>query len=556
MSKFISLFKFQFKSMYALDLKNIDGSYNAKTLKNIGLGILLVIMLIPSVLLLYAGILAVASALYSINQTGAFLFLMIMVSSMSVVVFSLTNIFSLLFSGRDMDMLLTLPIKARNIVCSKMILVLISEYVLSIPLMMMCLIAYSTIVQTNFLFWIYAILITLFVPIIPISIVTAIVVLVIRIFARKVNVQRVQMVFTACFFVIAFTIGMFASASMNSSVAIEEGEMNVIISEMYANNEYLIDSMSNIYFPSNLATTALFDVGSVTSLASLLAFIACSLFVAFLSVILIEKVYLKSVMQGLSVGRERKAKKITDKSYKKQKSKAVAICLYDFRVLMRTPVFVFNTLFIIILVPLMLVAPIFFEGRGEQMNEMFASLLLISAPFIPLAINFLVALASVTSSSFSREGRAYFTTQVVPCEGKDLLLGRIMLQTIVNLALAVLLALVVLIVGGSNIFQSLIIVITSVVMGIPISIIGLVIDFKKPKIDWDNPAMAMKQNFNVLKALSISALYLIIYGFGTFLLMLTLDNYMLVNGILTILSAVLTFVLAKYFIKCVENKFY
>jgi len=68
------------------------------------------------------------------------------------------------------------------------------------------------------------------------------------------------------------------------------------------------------------------------------------------------------------------------------------------------------------------------------------------------------------------------------------------------------------------------------------SVIGLIIDLKRPMLTWNHPQQAMKQNLNVLISIGLNALMIgILAGIG--FLLLTVGINTLVIGLIILIAA-------------------
>ena len=102
------------------------------------------------------------------------------------------------------------------------------------------------------------------------------------------------------------------------------------------------------------------------------------------------------------------------------------------------------------------------------------------------------------SSSFSREGKHIWLMKSLPISVKDQLLGRMLLGLVFQIIIiAPLFALLVFLMKPPiDLLISLFVgnCLSSVIVGL----LGLTVDSIRPKLVWDNPQEAMKQNLNIM----------------------------------------------------------
>jgi ABC-2 type transport system permease protein len=90
--------------------------------------------------------------------------------------------------------------------------------------------------------------------------------------------------------------------------------------------------------------------------------------------------------------------------------------------------------------------------------------------------------------------------------------------------------------------------------GIPLSLIGLIVDLKRPLLDWTNPQRAVKQNLNVLIGM-VANLIFIAALVGLNYLFLKIDlNFTLIIIVDIGLISLSSIVLYKYSIKYIAER--
>jgi len=162
---------------------------------------------------------------------------------------------------------------------------------------------------------------------------------------------------------------------------------------------------------------------------------------------------------------------------------------------------------------------------------------------------FMLSSASITASSFSREGTAHHIYKSLPVTGKDQLIGRLAGQIIINLITVAVLAVLLVVFMNVEILPMAVTSICIFSCLIPVNIFGLILDGRKPLIDWDNPARAVKQNMNVLFSMLAGMAYTVIMGFTVWQLYMNF-NFTFTASMLTAagISLVLSGICAKVFI--------
>lgn len=124
------------------------------------------------------------------------------------------------------------------------------------------------------------------------------------------------------------------------------------------------------------------------------------------------------------------------------------------------------------------------------------------------------SLNGTASSAFSREGKQFWISKVIPVEPRVQVAAKflhsymvavlgVITASIVAVAFLHLKATYLIVAGG-----------LALVCGLLLTAVGLIIDLARPLLDWTNPQKAIKQNFNVLLAMLADITILTVIFFG------------------------------------------
>jgi ABC-2 type transport system permease protein len=169
MNKYWILLKLQLKSTFNLRDLITSTKTNKKQMRKILLAVILIAAFAPSYWMYNALIQALFDNFSLINQQGAVIAAGVTVTGVVILFFGIMNVFSAFFGAKDLDMLLALPIHPRLIVASKLSSSIIAEYLFAVPLMLPIFINYGINIHAGILFWIIGMILTLTIPIIPLS---------------------------------------------------------------------------------------------------------------------------------------------------------------------------------------------------------------------------------------------------------------------------------------------------------------------------------------------------------------------------------------------------
>lgn len=187
----------------------------------------------------------------------------------------------------------------------------------------------------------------------------------------------------------------------------------------------------------------------------------------------------------------------------------------------RTPVYVVNGLFWILLPPFMLPLSFHLTSAAESIEQIralvsmptfsvYATLFALAVVVLPASLN------AIAASSFSREGASYWIVQLIPYSMTQQTLVKLLFSTSLSLAGLFINSVVFWLYFQYSPLQLLTIFFLGTLFILLYNILGVLIDRLHPKLTWVNESEAIKQNINVLLAtlvsiaLSLGCLYAVV----------------------------------------------
>ena len=307
-------------------------------------------------------------------------------------------------------------------------------------------------------------------------------------------------------------------------------------------NSGAINNAAKAFPSAKLAALSLLNSTSISGLLNLLIFLVISIIVLIIFVIAAQSLYFKGAI-GISESSS-KGKKLSDKEFSKssiQNSKLKSYVIKELKLLLRTPAYLQNCIIGgVIFPPIMLLIILFSNGSMSKnfnlpMNNTFLS---IATSILLIATSFNM----ICSTAISREGEGFFIMKYLPISYREQILGKVLLGIIISIITDILMLIVGTIVFKINFTMIIMLAIISMVGIIFYSFLGIFVDLKFPKLDWDNEAKAVKQNFNgfiVMLALMLTSALTIILS-----IILNL-NLIITFIILLILYSILSFLTYK-----------
>lgn len=546
MNKIITLTKVFIKNSFQT-IKTENKSGNSKKSKS------MVIIYIIAFLYL-AGIVGLFSynlieSLITINQQQVFIGVILLGIAMFVLIQTLFSAMSLLYYSKDNAYILPLPLKSSQILIAKTNVLLITEYLIVIIIGVIPLGIYGILNNLGVLYYLMSLLVLIIFPIVPVLLASLLVLLIMSFSKFSKNKNRFQLFATIILIVIVFGIS-YTLTGQNQS----EEQMLQMISK--ANG--LVEMIRNGFPTLNLAIESLTNNSTVSAILNILGLVSITTLLYAVYVFLGKKLYLKGAIGNLSSGKKVRRKEIKEKIYK-QKSIANTYIRKEFKILFRNPIFFMQCVLPIFILPIMMTV-IFIAGMnsGEADITQIGTMLqgkdsVFVGSAILCAIQFFAMFIYISITAISRDGQNAVFMKYIPLS----LEKQITYKAMPNIIMTVTMNLFV-IVGVQFLFKIpllylILIAIASIVIAIFNSYIMILVDMKKPKLEWNSEYAVVKQNINLMWPAifsMVNILVIIIYANVALI-----NNGYFVMGTLTILYLVGTIIVKKYIQKNANKLF-
>ncbi len=502
----IKLIKMQLNVAYGLSVLRWYWSHNrTKFLMNVGLFLLILVSLGP-IFYLYWRILDglyLGAAMFGQGQvvitTG------VVAGSLIVFFFGFAYIMSTLYFSRDLNFLLALPLKPSAVMAAKFSVVLLSNYITIIPLVLPALLVYGSYNGFTLSFGIISLVIFLLVPFLPLALSTILVMLLMRF--TNLSQRRDAIRMAGMIFVLVLILGLNIFLTQ-----IPEGMEAEFIQNILQENEGLVSYIGRTFPPAILATRALVNHG-FSSLINLIYYMGSSAAAVFLAVMIGDRVFYQGLIGGSEVtARKSVSSEVLNQRLSRARHPAVAIASREIKYLLRTPIYFFNSVAVVILLPAVMIIPLIVGGGLSEIQQVLAMLdsrlLLILAAAAVMAGTAMFAPAS--SSSFSREGKTFWISKVIPVAPGVQIMGKILYSVLISLLAVPLVIILAIFLVPMSLQELLLSLGLGFILTIPVITISLLIDFIRPYLTWDDPQRAIKQNMNVL--FGMIAASILLYG--------------------------------------------
>jgi ABC-2 type transport system permease protein len=453
---------------------------------------------------LVVGYFIVLGRLYAIlkpmGQETALLTLAILAGQLLILVFGLFYVLSAFYFSRDLEFLVALPARPFEVIAAKFGVILVNEYLTVLLVVAPAFIVYGAMAARPIAYWPLAALVFLLLPVIPLALSG----LLVMAMMRLVNVSRKK-----DFFILAGSLALLAAVLfLQLGLAGTRGPEEMM--RFFTAADGLARLLGEKFPPCIWAARLLAEGFSARGIGYLILFGGISVAVLLLLLWAAERLFYRGLI-GLSEMAARRTKlsaAALAERFARRRHDWQAILLREWRLMNRTPIFLLNGILSVVLVPVML----FFMVRSGAGSASLAFLKLLgsgdrSAEILFSAAFFIACgcLNGTASSTFSREGRSFWISKVIPVAPCRQVAGKFLHSYLVAV-LGVLggMAAARLALGLS--WQSVLpAALLALVAGAFLTAINMAVDLARPLLTWTNPQRAIKQNLNVLLAMALDA---------------------------------------------------
>lgn len=440
------------------------------------------------------------SSLVSMNQEGYILVIGVLGASMVIFIFGIFYVMSIFYFSLDIEKLLPLPLKPSTILGAKFAVVVIYEYLTELVFLLPIMITFGVMSRVGIVYYLYALVIFLALPVVPLVIAAFISMIVMRFTPFAKNKDMFNTI--AGVFVLVISIGINIFFQRFGANHQNPEEMMLLLTQ---GNNSLINTMSNFIPSAKLAVNALVFSGEIRGLINVLLFLIVTIALLLILLVLGEVLYFKGVI-GISQSSS-KRKKLSREEFEEstvQSSVLKSYLLKELRLLFRTPSYFMNCVLMNFLFPAILLIPVFSQPDVlKSISSVRAAVNAESLPGYMIAIAFgvmmFISVANPTAcTSISREGQNIFVCKYLPISYKKQIIAKALSAVLLNfigLGLVIVTAMLMLIPPVYLLLQAIVLAVLITVFD---AFLGILVDLSFPKLHWDTEQRAVKQNMNVV----------------------------------------------------------
>ena len=528
--------------------KNIETSSSKKNKANSKS----ILILYAIVFLYLAGIVGFFSynlveGLIKIQQEEVFLGLILLVIGIFVLIQTIFSAISLLYYSKDNEYILPLPIKPSQIIMAKTNVLLITEYFIVAIIGLIPLIIYGILTTANIFYYITMIITLLTFPVVPVLI-SSLLVLIVMSFAKFTkNRNRFQIIATIILLVVICVIS-FQTSDM-------EGSQEELI-QMATKANGLVEMIRNTFPTLGMAIEALAN----NSILNLIALVLVTAILYLIYIAVGQKLFLKGAVGSLSSGKRTK-KAINEKTAFKKSSLAKTYIGKEFKTLIRNPIFFMQCVMPAILFPILVIVFTFAGMQTDQNTSITDIAQMITnktsiylGMAILMVIQFFSMFIYISATAISRDGQNAVFMKYIPVP----LIKQIDYKVMPNIIMTTIMGIISIVIAQylflMPILYLILITIAMISMGMLQSYLMIIVDLKKPKLDWNSEYTVVKQNMNLIWPMILGVANITIIGVLSYILGSFMNSYIII-GLLILIYLGLTMLVRKYIEKNIDKLF-
>lgn len=474
-----------------------------KSIKSFGMLVIMALSVI-GIATVYAGL--IGEGLAKINAIQLLPMLAALITVLVTFMMSIFKSTGIIFSFKDYDLLMSLPIKNSTILSGKLIELLSLNIGISAMIMIPSTIVYFNKSDASMICFLYMLIGIVALPLIPI-IVASLIGFIISYLSSRVRYSKA-----------ISTIGLMVVFIV---IYLGSSKMQDILTFVVSKADSLRGTFERVYPPSAWLSIALID----GDIISLIKFLAVSIIPFILFVIIFSKSF-KTINSKLGESYQKADYKLTTL---KKNGVFQSLLKKEFKRYFASTTYVFNTLSILILLIIMSIVTV---STGE---DFLGAIPMVDGRVIVLAsaamFSLIVGMGCTTPSSISIEGNNFWIMKSLPVRAKEIFKAKIALYLILSVPCIIISTIIMKFGLGFSTLDMLFIIIISSLFDLFISIVGLYANLLYPKFDWKQEIKAVKNTISVTITIFASAISVAL-GFGAYILFKPANISIFMLGIL------------------------
>ncbi len=484
---------------------------------------------------------AILRGLVQIGTPELLLSMVILLCMLLTLLVGFFHVTSVLFFSKDSAFLAGLPASSRAVMTARLSLVLLGEIALTALIFLPVCILYGVRTGQGALFYLRAVVLTPFIPCLPLTLAALLSFLLIRVSSLFRHRDRFAVI--GGFLLIALVIPL----QMRFYSFIPQNAGSDFLMKILSDNQAMLEEFLG-GLPPVLWATAGVAVQGEWGLLSLALFLAVSAASAALPVLIAGR-YLQLAIQQSEVFQGTRRRKLRDGDLVRRRSPVMALFVREWREVLRVPSYALNGLVGIVMLPIMMVA-LFLGTNGSSELSALLSELLRQAGGVKITLFGAAAMAAVCTvnmagaTAVSREGRLISFSRMIPVPYAAQLMAKQLFGFSINFLTCLTTAITLAALMPSEAGHILAAFTLGLLFGFSSNALSLALDASHPKLNWRNETEAIKQNAMALLSMVLGVAAGGVLGLGAWGLFTVGVSLTVIPWLLTIV--LLASVLAAY----------
>lgn len=470
---------------------------------------------LAAIVALFSG--GMVESLKIINQQEIFIGLILLVVTAFCVIQTIFSSINVFYFTKDNEYILPLPLKPYEIILARTNVLIITEYIVTVLIGFIPLLVYGVLTSVSMSYYLLMFVALVLVPILPILLVSIIVMIIMSFAKITKNKNKFQLIATILVLSIVIALSL-------STTKLQDDITNEQLAHMLVEANGMVDLLKG-YFPTlDYAISSLTSDSIVVALIELLKVLVFTISGVIVYVFIAQKIYFKGLVGNLfSSSSKKKNIKINTNKYNNSKLYKSYISK-EFKCLIRNPVFFMQCLLPAILIPLLMIVMVILQMKNsitpqmsEQLNSFNGNTFIVACVILGV-IQFFSMFIYIAITAISRDGKNAIFMKYIPVS----LYKQYIYKCIPNIVMGSITSIISIVVANIilklDMLMIVLVFIAAIIMNVAESIILIIIDLKRPKLEWDSEYAVVKQNFNLIFPMIISmiAIFIIILA-GVFL---------------------------------------
>ena len=424
-------------------------------------------------------------------------FLILAIFLLFQIILVCANIF---FFSKDIEKVLHMPLKPVELLLAKFNTLLVMLYLTEVVLALVPLTLYGLMTHSYFTFYFWEIIVLVVFPVLLASVVSTIMLVIMR-FAKFIKNKDIFQLVTTII-LIAF-LCFFESIAFNGLFNSQNEEPSM---EQIANFTTKGEQVGNYFLIINPSIAMLSHPTSIESIVSFIKLIGYNIIAGAIFILIGNITYGKDIVRNRISTSNKKRKKIEIEKNTRYTTKGISYISKELKMLIRVPVFFMQCVFpvIIILITGMILVAILLpivvqvmqeEGIQEEIKNLTFNTEIVCDILIVLQVLF--SISNISLTAISREGRNAIFMKYIPIELYKQFLYKNVPQIMLNLLVSIgILGMIWYTVNSINVLYLFLIFVISIFINLINSYLMLLVDLRRPNLDWDTEYAVVKKSDN------------------------------------------------------------